>query len=238
MTQLQQRNHPRPVYAPFSLGAAILASIIAGLVFAMLDVGLGWALRGISPWTPLRMTGAIVLGPAALSPTDTFDATIALVAIGTHLMLSTVYGTLLALLMPAVDLAWGLLLGGFYGLALYYINFYGFNAFSPWFAEQRDWVSVGSHFMFGAVLAYTYTALNARNITASADPATRSLSEPIPSGVGLDSNGYDSDLRCVEKRWRTSPILAFNSPRVRHQECFLAHPAGVCRVQNLLSATF
>ena len=218
MTQLQQRNHPRPVYAPFSPWAAISASIIAGLVFAVLEVGLGWTLVGISPWTPLRMTGAIVLGPVALSPTDTFDATIALVAIGTHLMLSIVYGTLLALLMPAVDIAWGLLLGGFYGLALYYINFYGFNAFSPWFAEQRDWVSVGSHFMFGAVLAYTYTTLNARNITGSADSATRSLSEPIPSGVGLDSNGYDSDLRCVEKRWRTLPISAFNSARLRHLE--------------------
>ena len=136
----------------------------AGLVFAILDVGLGWALRGISPWTPLRMIGAIVLGPAVLSPPDTFDPAVALVAIFIHLMLSTIYGTLLALLMPAVDIAWAILLGGFYGLALYYINFYGFNAFSPWFAEQRDWVSIASHFVFGAVLAYAYTALNTREL--------------------------------------------------------------------------
>jgi len=165
MAQLHRRNHARsPFYAPFSARAAVSASVIAGLVFAMLDVGLGWALRGISPWTPLRMIGAIVLGPAALSPPDTFDLAVALVAIFTHLMLSIIYGTLLALLMPAVDFAWGILLGGFYGLALYYINFYGFNAFSPWFAQPRDWVSIASHFVFGAVLAYAYTALNTREL--------------------------------------------------------------------------
>ena len=220
MEQLHHRDHFRaPVYAPFSVRAALSASIIAGLVFAVLDAGLGWVLRGISPLTPLRMIGAIVLGPAALSPPDTFDVTIALVAIATHLVLSAAYGTLLALLMPAVDIAWGLLLGGFYGLALYYINFYGFNAFSPWFAVQRDWVSVGSHFVFGVVLAYAYTALNMRK-----DPATRSQSGPSASGVGLDSNGYDSDLRCVERTWRTVPVLAFNSPRVRHEDAPFSIP--------------
>jgi hypothetical protein len=227
MAQLQHRDRVRaPLYAPFSAWAALSASIIAGLVFAVLDAALGWALRGISPLTPLRMIGAIVLGPTALSPPNTFDATIASVAIVTHLMLSIAYGTLLALVMPAVDMAWGLLLGGFYGLALYYINFYGFNAFSPWFAEQRDWVSVGSHFVFGAVLAYSYTALNTRKPTRSADPATRSLSGPSPSGVSLDSNGDDSDLRCVEEKLRTLPILLFNSPRIRHQDAPLPFQQG------------
>jgi hypothetical protein len=161
MAQLHRRSDS-PFYAPFSARAALSASVIAGLVFAVLDVGLGWVLRGISPWTPLRMIAAIALGPAALSPPDTFDPAVALVAIFTHLMLSIIYGTLLALLIPAVDVAWGTLLGGLYGLALYYINFYGFNAFSPWFAEQRDWLSIVSHFVFGAVLAYAYTALNTR----------------------------------------------------------------------------
>jgi|GEM_PF-695021 len=222
MAQLHQRDDVREsLYAPFSAWAALSASIIAGLVFGVLDVGLPWALQGISPWAPLRMIGAVVLGPGALSPPDTFDATIALVAIVTHLMLSTVYGTLLALLMPAVDIAWGLLLGGFYGLALYYINFYGFNAFSPWFAAQRDWVSVGSHFVFGAVLAYTYTALNTRKATGFADPATRSLSATTPSEVRLDSNACDSDLGGGEKKWPTSPILTFNNPRVRLKDAHL-----------------
>ena len=122
------------------------------------------------------MIGAIVLGPAVLLPPDTFDPSVALVAIFTHLTLSIIYGTLLALLMPAVDIAWGILLGGFYGLALYYINFYGFNAFSPWFAQQRDWVSIASHFAFGAVLSYAYTAINARRFIGRTDAARGSPS--------------------------------------------------------------
>jgi hypothetical protein len=172
---LDRRSHVRsPVYVPFSAWAALSASIIAGLVFAALDIGLGWALRGISPWTSLRMIGAIVLGPAVLSSPDTFDPAVVLVATFTHLLLSTIYGTLLALLMPAVDITWGILLGGFYGLALYYVNFYGLNAFSPWFAQQRDWVNLVSHFVFGAVLACAYTAINMRQVIGPIDPTTRS----------------------------------------------------------------
>src|SRR5258708_2754818 len=113
MAELRHSRFARaPVYAPFSAWAAVSASIIAGLVFALLDIGLGWALRGISPWIPMRMIGAIVLGPAVLSQPATFDPTVALVAIFIHLMLSVIYGALLALLMPAVDIAWGILLGG------------------------------------------------------------------------------------------------------------------------------
>ena len=173
-----RRSHARsPVYVPFSPWAALSASIMAGLVFLALDIGLGWALRGISPWASLRMIGAIVLGPAVLSSPDTFDPAVALVAIFTHLMLSTIYGTLLALLMPAVDIAWGILLGGFYGLALYYVNFYGLNAFSPWFAQQRDWVNLASHFAFGAALACAYTAINTRRVIGRIDPTTPSPAE-------------------------------------------------------------
>jgi hypothetical protein len=158
----------------FSWRAAVCASIIAALVFATLDIGLGWALLGISPWTPLRMMGAIVLGPAALSPADTFDAQVVVVAIFLHIALSIVYGTFLALVMPAVGIAFGILVGGFYGLALYYINFYGFNAFSPWFAYHRDWLSIISHCVFGAVLACIYIAINRRGSDRSTEGSPQS----------------------------------------------------------------
>src|ERR1700693_6161565 len=82
MGHLHLRSRARvPVYAPFSAWAALSASVIAGLVFAALDVGLGWALRGISPWTSLRMIGAIVLCAVVLSPPDTFYPAVSLGAI-------------------------------------------------------------------------------------------------------------------------------------------------------------
>ena len=170
MSQLysSRQAHSQP-YAPFSWSAALWASVIAGLVFAMLDIGANWALRGISPWVMLRMIGAIVLGPNALSPPDTFDARVMLVAILVHFALSILYGTFLALVIPKVDATVGILVGGLYGLALYYINFYGFNIFSPWFAGMRDWLSIASHFVFGAVLACAYAAINARHSGESSD---------------------------------------------------------------------
>jgi hypothetical protein len=163
-----------PFHDSFSWGAAIGASIIAAFVFATLDIGLGWALRGISPWTPLRMMAAIVMGPAALSPPNTFDAQVVAVAICLHILLSIVYGTFLALVMPA-STTFGVLVGGVYGLALYYINFYGFNAFSPWFVDHRDWVSVVSHCVFGAVLAYSYVAINRRGSARSVEESPQML---------------------------------------------------------------
>ena len=148
------------LYAPFNWRAAVAASIIAALVFAVVDIGLNWALRGVSPWMPLRMIAAIVLGPGALLPPDTFDAGVVLVAILLHLALSIVYGAFLAMVIPRLNTALGIVIGGLYGLALYYINFYGFSAFSPWFGDTRDWVNIASHFVFGAVLACAYAAMN------------------------------------------------------------------------------
>ncbi len=177
MAHLQDHGvTPLQPYELFGWRAAVCASTIAAIVFATLDIGLGWALHGISPWAPLRMMGAIVLGPVALTPSDTFDAQIVGVAICLHIVLSIIYGTFLALVMPTVSAALGILLGGLYGLALYYINFYGFNAFSPWFVDQRDWLNIVSHCVFGAVLAYAYMALNNPRLTSLTDPATRSPS--------------------------------------------------------------
>jgi hypothetical protein len=153
------RAYAQP-YAPFNWRAAFWASVIGALVFAVFNIGLNWALRGLSPWIPLRMIAAMVLGQSALSPPDTFDAGILLVAVLVHLGLSIAYGTFLALVIPRLRTAAAIMVGGFYGLGLYYINFYGFNAFSPWFGDTRDWLNIASHFLFGAVLACAYTAIN------------------------------------------------------------------------------
>ena len=150
------------IYAPFHWRAALWSSLIAGLAYAVIDTSLDWALRGVSPWTPLRKTAAIVLGPDILSPSEIISPWTVLVAIALHFALSIGYGALLAIIMPAIDKAWVVMIGGFYGLALYYVNFYGFNAFSPWFADERDWQSIASHLVFGVVLAYAYATISTR----------------------------------------------------------------------------
>ena len=151
-----------PLYAPFSWRAALAASATGGLVFAVLHIGLLRAVHGVSPSVPIRMIAAIVLGPGALSSTDRFDPVVLLVAISIHGILSIVYGTFLALLLPAANAIWSILIGGLYGLILYYINFYGLNPFSPWFIEERDTMSMVSHLVFGAVVASAYRAFHPR----------------------------------------------------------------------------
>ena len=130
------------LHESFNWRAALWASVVAAFVFATLYIGLGRARDEISPSLPTAHDGSYRAGPAPISPPDTFDAQIVVVAILLHIVLSIVYGTFLALVMPTGGTALGILLGGFYGLALYYINFYGFNAFSPWFVDQRDWLSI------------------------------------------------------------------------------------------------
>ena len=119
------------------------------------------------------MIAALALGPGALQPAGTFDAGIVLIAIMLHLLLSVIYGTFLALVLPVSDSRFGILIGGLYGLALYYVNFYGFDAFSPWFATERGWIRIISHFVFGAVLACVYLTINAHKAIGRGRPGAR-----------------------------------------------------------------
>jgi hypothetical protein len=144
---------------PIAWGPAIGASIVAGVVFAVIEMALAWAVKGLSPWAPLHMIGAIGLGPGALTPPDTFDLGIVSTAVVIHLALAILYGIILALIVQRLDATWAVIAGGFYGLALYFINFYGFTRLFPWFAEARDWVSILSHFVQSALMAGLYKSM-------------------------------------------------------------------------------
>jgi hypothetical protein len=145
--------------------AAIWASIIAGLVFAALEMVLVWMVDGNSPWMPLHLIGAIGLGPSALSPANTFDLKIVGTAVAIHMALAILYGVILAIIITRLDMAWAILVGGIYGLALYYINFYGFSAAFPWFADARGGVSILTHIVQSGLMAWIYKALD-RNAPA------------------------------------------------------------------------
>lgn len=151
-----------PVRMP-RLGAVITASIVAGLVFAMLEMVLVAVVKG-QPWYgPLHMIAAIGMGPSGvLPPPATFDIGVAAVAMVIHMMLSIVLGLILAALLLAFrsTLAW--IIGLVFGIALYYIFFYGFTPLFPWFAEARGWIAFVSHAVFGLVLALIYRKMDTR----------------------------------------------------------------------------
>jgi uncharacterized membrane protein YagU involved in acid resistance len=142
--------------------AAVVSGLIAGVVFLVLEMLLVPLALGGSPWGPPRMIAAIALGrdvlPTAVAPA-TFDGFIVLTAMVVHFLLSIVYALVLAPFIERVPHGTGLVIGVAFGLALYFVNFYGFTAVFPWFAMARNWVTWFSHVMFGAVGAWTYYAL-------------------------------------------------------------------------------
>jgi hypothetical protein len=144
----------------FSMNRAIVAGLIGGLVFVMMEMVLVATVGGGSPWGPPRMMGAIVLGPDVLPPPATFDAGIVAVAMMIHFALSALLGVVFALIAGRITLSRGALiaLGAAFGLGVYLVNFYGFTALFPWFEMARNWITLVSHIVFGAVLAWWLAA--------------------------------------------------------------------------------
>ena len=147
------------------LGAVIAASVIAGLVFAMMEMVLVAVVKG-QPWYgPLHMIAAIGMGRQdVLPPPPAFDFGVAAIAMLIHMVLSILLGLVLATVLLAVRSSMAWLLGLIFGVALYYINFYGFTALFPWFAEARGWISMVSHAAFGLVLALVYRGMDKREV--------------------------------------------------------------------------
>ena len=142
-------------------GAVIKASLIAGLVFLVLELALVATVGGESMWGPPRMIGAILLGEDVLPPPATFHLASFLAALVVHFGLAIIYGVIFALVADraawtlGVETAVGLL----FGITIYAVNFYGMTALFPWFAMARNGISIFAHAAFGLVLGYSYRKL-------------------------------------------------------------------------------
>ncbi|NIQ57527.1 MAG: hypothetical protein GWN71_30280 [Gammaproteobacteria bacterium] len=111
-----------------------------------------------------------MLGREALPPPATFDFGVFVVALVAHFALSIVYAVILAWIVHRWRLGPALAAGAGYGLLLYLVNFYGFTAVFPWFAEARNAVSVFVHLVFGLVAALAYKALERTEPAAEVRP--------------------------------------------------------------------
>jgi hypothetical protein len=142
---------------------AILAGIIAGLIFMMLEMILVSMFLGGSPWGPPRMIAAIIMGKEVLPPPATFDLGVLMMAMMLHLVLSVVYAIILALIVNRMSVGLAILVGAVFGFLLYLINFYVMTGIFPWFANARNWVSAVSHITFGIAAAWSYVGLVRRH---------------------------------------------------------------------------
>lgn len=147
--------------AKLHLKAAVVAGLVAGAVFMMMEMALVGLIEG-SPWGPPRMIAAIGLGQDVLPPPPTFDLTVLITAMMIHFVLSIGLGLIWGLLFGRFAGILAIVLGAAFGLVIYVVNFYGMTTFFPWFAMARNWIGILSHVVFGLVLALTYAALKAR----------------------------------------------------------------------------
>jgi uncharacterized membrane protein YagU involved in acid resistance len=145
--------------------AAVWAGIIAGVVFMMLEMLLVQFFEPMSMWAPPRMIAAMAMGRDVLPPPDTFDPMVLMTAMLIHFPLSLIYAFILGWIVSRWDmgLAGAAMAGAVFGLAIYFVNFYGFTAIFPWFAEARGWIAIFSHAMFGLVLGLVYEPIEKRH---------------------------------------------------------------------------
>lgn len=163
----QADTHEWPVKSqphPIDWSAAFWASIISGLVFAVLEMALVPIFDDLSAWAPLHLIGAIGLGPDAMSPANNFDLKIVSTAVAIHMALAILYGFILALFIARLDIGWwAIIVGCAYGLLLYWINFYGFSRSFPWFADARGGISVFTHIVQSGLMALLYKLFSRRS---------------------------------------------------------------------------
>jgi uncharacterized membrane protein YagU involved in acid resistance len=141
--------------------AAVWAGIIAGLVFLVLEMLLVQLVGAGSMWGPPRMMAAIVIGREVLPPPATFDAGVFIIAMIVHFVLSLIYAFIFAWIVGQWQMTMTVAaIGGLlFGLVIYAVNFYGFTAVFPWFAEARNWITILAHAIFGLTLGVVYEPL-------------------------------------------------------------------------------
>lgn len=134
-------------------GRAVVAGLVAGVVFMIAEMVLVGTIGGGSP---PRMIAAIAMGKDVLPPPASFDLGVIMVGMIVHFALSAVLGVIFALIADrfVTSTIVGIVAGTVFGLIVYALHFYGMTALFPWFAMARNGISILAHAIFGAVLGW------------------------------------------------------------------------------------
>lgn len=148
-------SHKRQIV---DLRAAIIAGIVSGLVFLLLASIVTTNALG-TPVSVIRLLSSVLLGERILDPAMAVSPLAWLAALGTHLLLSILFGLLVAFVVHRWGIIIGILGGGILGLALYVINFYALSLLFPWMLAFRGMLLITGHLLFGAVTGGLYELL-------------------------------------------------------------------------------
>ena len=154
--------------------AAVVAGLIAGAVYMVLELLTARFLLYQGAWGTVKMVAAIILGREALSA-DAFNWTVVLSAGTVHFALSIILAAVLAMILSSFRFDSSLWLasvvGIVFGVVVYLVNFYLLGAYFNWFDEARGWESLFAHALFGLVAADVYCNLERRRGETEQQPA-------------------------------------------------------------------
>jgi hypothetical protein len=162
-------------------GYAILAGIIAMVVFAAVEIAFSWSVRGESPLSPLVVFGTATLNALMSSMHPGGGIKTAIVGVACLVALGAVSGIILGYLVVRLGVAGAALVGLVFGLAMFAIDMYGIARILPALAPLRDWMSAIAYAIQGALAAALYKVMT-----------------PDDGAVVVDDNAHDlRDLRNV-----------------------------------------
>jgi hypothetical protein len=160
-----------------AFGTAIVAGIVAMIVFAIVEMAFSWAMRGLSPWHPLAAFGTVTVD--ALLPDRHAGGGPRTIGIGIALLLvlGALSGAFLAALVDRVGVLTAATVGVLFGLAMFVVDLYGFARLFPVLRDLRDWMSALASAILGGLAAglYKATTHHERPVVVPPGPDLREL---------------------------------------------------------------
>lgn len=154
---------------------AIVAGIVAMIVFAIVEIAFSWASRGASPLSPLVVFGTATLN--ALMPSAHPGGGIKTVIVGVAclLALGAVSGIALAYLIDRLGMAGAALVGLVFGLAMFALDMYAIARVLPVLGDLRDWMSALAYAIQGVLAAALYKVMTRDDAAALPDEDAHDL---------------------------------------------------------------
>jgi hypothetical protein len=151
-------------------GRAILAGIVAMIVFIVIEMAFSWAMRGASPGQPLVVFGTVTL-QVLMSPAHAGGGIrTMLMGAALLLVLGALSGVVLAYIVDRIGVTGAAVAGAIFGLAMYVADLYGGTRFFPVLLDLRDWMSALAYVIQGALTAALYKVMTREDVHAvSAD---------------------------------------------------------------------
>jgi hypothetical protein len=148
-------------------GRALIAGIVAMIVFIVIEMAFSWAMRGASPGQPLAVFGTVTLH-VLMSPAAAGDG-IRTMLVGAALLLAlgALSGVVLAYIVDRIGVTGAAVAGAIFGLAMYVADLYGGARLFPVLLDLRDWMSALAYVIQGALTAALYKVMTREDVQAT-----------------------------------------------------------------------